>query len=203
MTERQEGAHRSMAELEDLLADAGASPADAGVLEMIVRRPGPGEREVLEEAELSAERGLVGDDWSRRGSSRSADGGPHPDMQLALMNSRVVDAIAGIRDRWPLAGDQLYVDLDFASDRLPAGTRLSIGQAVVEVTAEPHTGCGKFIARFGADAMRWVNSPEGRERNLRGVNARVLTNGTVRVGDPVQVIEPPPEKTSPSKGGEG
>jgi MOSC domain-containing protein YiiM len=108
-------------------------------------------------------------------------------MQLTLMNSRVVDAIAGQRDRWPLAGDQLYVDLELASDRLPAGTRLRVGDAEIEVTAEPHTGCGKFIARFGADAMRWVNGPDGRQRNLRGINARVVSSGTVRTGDAIRI----------------
>lgn len=189
MADPEEGNHRAVDELEAALAATGPSPAGEGTVEMIVRRPGAGRRESLQTGELSVEEGLVGDDWIRRGSSRSVDGGPHPDMQLTLMNARVVEAIAGTRDRWPLAGDQLYVDIDIGQEVLPAGTRLAVGGAVIEVTSEPHTGCGKFIERFGVDAMRWVNAPDGRRRNLRGINARVLSSGTVRVGDAIRVTD--------------
>ena len=101
------------------------------------------------------------------------------------MSARAVEAVAGDRERWPLAGDQLYVDLDLSVDNLPAGTRLAVGEAVLEMTAEPHTGCGKFSARFGSEAIKFVNKSPGRELRLRGVNARVVTPGTVRVGDAV------------------
>jgi hypothetical protein len=148
-----------------------------------VRRPQVGERELLDEAELDPTVGLVGDSWRLRKSSKTADGSPHPDMQLNLMNSRAVALFAVREDRWALAGDQLYVDLDLSSVNLPPGTRLALGSAVIEVTAMPHLGCQKFLARFGPDALKFVNSPLGRQRNLRGINAKVVQRGVLRVGD--------------------
>lgn len=180
--------HLTTAELEAGLDAVRRSPKDEGVLEMIVRRPKADEREVLDEGELDRAEGLVGDSWSVRGSSRTADGSAHPDMQLNVMNSRVIDLVAGGRERWPLAGDQLYLDLDLSEENLPAGTRLSLGGAVIEVTAQPHTGCKKFVARFGADAMKFVNSAEGRRLRLRGLNAKVITGGVIRVGQVVKKI---------------
>ena len=172
-----------MAELEEGLRELVPSPRDAGTLELIVRRPRIGDREVLNIGELDCVVGLVGDTWKERGSSRTADGSPHPDMQINVMNTRVIGLIAQTRDRWPLAGDQLYLDLDLSTQNLPAGTRLSIGTAVIEVTAQPHTGCGKFVSRFGADAMKFVNSAQGRAACLRGINAKVVRAGTIKVGD--------------------
>ena len=128
----------------------------------------------------------MGDSWNRRGSSRSIDGGPHPDMQLNIMNARAIALVAQSPDRWPLAGDQLFVDLDLSPANLPPGTRLAIGSAIVEVTAEPHTGCGKFVSRFGVDAMKFVNSTIGRELSLRGINAKVVQPGAIRIGDAVR-----------------
>ena len=173
-------------ELEAGLEEVGRSPKDGGVLEMIVRRPRVGEREVLELAELDVAEGLVGDSWKMRSSKRTIDGSPHPEMQLNIMNARVATLVAQERGRWPLSGDQLFVELDLSEENLPAGTRLSIGSAIVEVTAEPHTGCAKFVERFGLDAMKFVNSPLGRELCLRGINARVIQPGTIRVGDRVR-----------------
>lgn len=165
------------------------SPQLEGTLALIVRRPQVDAREVLAEAELNTVEGLSGDSWNKRGSSRTADGSPHPDMQLNLMNVRVVEAVAGSMKRWPLAGDQLYVDLDLSQANLPPGTRLAIGSAVIEITPQPHTGCGKFSARFGVDALKFVNSPQGRALGLRGVNAKVITPGRVRAGDTVRKIQ--------------
>lgn len=166
-----------------------AAPADGGRIEMIVRRPAVDGREVVEEAELSTEVGLVGDGWISRPSSRTDDGSPHPDMQLTLMSSRVIELLAGERNRWPLAGDQIYVDLDLGEKNLPVGTRLGVGEAVVEITAQPHLGCGKFAERFGREALLFVNGRERRSLRLRGVNARVVRGGTVRVGDVVAKID--------------
>ncbi len=162
------------------------APAEHGTLELIVRRPGVDEREILDTGHLSKEEGLEGDNWKQRGNPRTSDGGPHPDMQLNIMNARAAAAVAGPVDRWALAGDQLYVDLDLSTETLPPGTRLVVGEAFIEVTAEPHTGCGKFSARFGRDALKFVNSPTGRALNLRGINARVIHPGPIRRGDPVQ-----------------
>jgi hypothetical protein len=161
------------------------APTEVGSVDMIVCRPAVNARELLDSATLDVAQGLVGDTWKDRGSSRTSDNTPHPDMQLTLMGVRVISLLAGEKSRWPLAGDQLFVDLDLSAANLPAGTRLAIGSAVIEVTAQPHTGCGKFVERFGVDAMKFVNSPEGRALNLRGINARVVKRGEVRVGDTV------------------
>jgi len=175
-------------ELHTGLDEIRRSPRDQGVLVLIVRRPAIDEREVLERGELDLAQGLVGDSWNRRGSSRSIDGGPHPDMQLNIMNARAVALVAQSPDRWQLAGDQLFVDLDLSPANLPPGTQLAIGSAVVEVTAEPHTGCGKFASRFGVDAMKFVNSTIGRELSLRGINAKVVQPGAIRIGDTVRKV---------------
>jgi hypothetical protein len=180
--------HVTMSELQAGLDEVGRSPKDHGVLEMIVRRPQVGEREILEEGHLDLAEGLVGDSWKLRTSRRTADGTPHPDMQLNLINSRLVSLVAQDRSRWHLAGDQLYVDLDLSEANLPPGTRLSIGSAVIEVTAEPHTGCSKFVERFGLDAMKFVNAPERKDLHLRGINARVVHSGVVRAGEAVNKL---------------
>ena len=180
--------HLTMSELEAGFEDITRSPKDRGVVEMIVRRPQVGEREVIEEAQLDLTEGLVGDSWRRRTSRRTADGTPHPDMQLNLMNSRVVSLVSQDRSRWPLAGDQLFVDLDLSDANLPPATQLAIGTAVIEVTAEPHTGCSKFVERFGVDATKFVNSRERRDLHLRGINARVVRPGVLRVGDAVSKL---------------
>jgi hypothetical protein len=170
--------HATTDELLAGLEHVRSSPADQGTLELIVRRPAEGLREVLDQGELDLEVGLVGDRW-HLGSS------PTNDSQLTLMNARLAQLVAGGRERWPLAGDQLYVDLDLSVENLPAGTHLAVGEAVLELTEVPHTGCAKFSARFGTEALKFVNKSPGRELRLRGANARVVTPGTVRVGDAV------------------
>lgn len=174
--------------LEEGLDHIREAPADGGTLELITRRPAVDEREVLTEARLDTSIGLEGDTWSGRGSSRTADGGPNPDSQLTLMNARAAAAIAGERERWPLAGDQLYVDLDISIANLPPGSRVQIGSAVIEFSETPHTGCAKFQARYGNDSLRFVNSQVGRELRLRGANCRVVVAGLVRVGDTIRKL---------------
>ncbi len=180
--------HLTAEELEAGLDEVLAAPRDEGPLRLIVRRPEIGGREVLDVGELDLAAGLAGDNWATRGSSRTADGSAHPLMQLTLMSSRVIALVAGEKSRWPLAGDQLYVDLDLSTGNLPPGTRLAIGSGRVEITAQPHTGCKKFVERFGMEAMKFVNSGSGKALRLRGLNARVVEPGTIRVGDVVRKL---------------
>src|SRR5262245_19103365 len=177
--------HRSLPELEAAYVVAGESPRLEGTVDLIVRRPAEGVREVLRVGELSRTEGLGGDDWSSRPSKATADGSPDPLRQLTIMSSRALATVAGAPDRWRLAGDQLIVDLDLSIDNLPPGSRLRIGDAEIEVSAPPHTGCAKFSGRFGLDALRFVSTREGKRQRLRGLNARVITPGLVRSGDRV------------------
>jgi hypothetical protein len=180
--------HLTTEELEAGLEDIYLSPKDSGRVEMIARRPNVEEREVLSEARLDLVEGLVGDNWKARGSTSTPDGSAHPEMQINIMNSRVIALLAQERARWQLAGDQFFIDMDLSAENLPAGTRLALGSAILEVTARPHSGCKKFAARFGQDAIKFVNSPLGKELHLRGVNAKVVQSGAVRVGDFVKKI---------------
>ena len=175
-------------DFEPNLPDVQAAPRDNGLLELIVLRPVVDAREIVMEGSLDPAKGLVGDSWAARGSRLTADGSASPDVQITLINVRVLKAIEPDPARWPLAGDQLYVHLDLSVDALPAGSRLAIGTAVIEVSEPPHTGCAKFSARFGSDALRWINSPTGRAHRMRGLNARIVTAGTVRTGDTIRRI---------------
>lgn len=181
--------HFSTAEIEAGMTHVLASPKDKGTLEMIVRRPAVDAREVIANGTLDIDTGLVGDNWLTRGSSRTDNGLGHPEMQLNVMNWRFANLIAGSRDRVPLAGDQLFVDLDLSPANLPPGTRLKLGSAVIEITAIPHLGCKKFVERFGLDAMKYANSEFGKQHNLRGVNAKVVLSGITSTGDPITVVK--------------
>ena len=175
-------------DFEPFLADLRAAPRASGRLELIVCRPAVEEREVITTAVLDRTVGLVGDGWFVRGSRRTPDGRANPESQVTLINTRVLRAIEPDEARWSLAGDQLYVDFDLGQEALPAGSKISIGSAVLVVSEQPHTGCAKFSARFGSDALRWINSPVGRELRMRGMNTRVVESGTIRTGDPVRRV---------------
>ncbi len=180
--------HLPTNELNAGIADVEASPSDGGTLEMIVRRPDVDVRELVEVGELLVGSGLAGDNYIARGNPRTPDGKAHPEAQLTLMNCRAADLVSDSdRERWPLAGDQLFVDFDLSTSNAPAGTRLAIGTAVIEVSAKPHNGCAKFRARFGIDAARWVNSRD--DLRLRGINAIVIELGTVRTGDTIKKLD--------------
>ena len=159
------------------------APSTNGALKMIVRRPGVDQREVVAEAELDLDEGLVGDDWKARGSALTPDGGANPDAQITIINARLLALLARTEERWRLSGDQLVIDLDMSVDNLPPGARLSIGEAVIEITAKEHTGCAKFAARYGSDALRFISTPEGRDLRLRGVNTRIVKSGRIKADD--------------------
>ena len=178
---------RTLEEFEAMLDDIRDAPSETGVVELIVRRPAAGEREVVNEARLDVDEGLVGDTWRARGNRHRPDNSADPLAQLTIVNARAAAAYAGDVSRWPLAGDQIYADFDIGVEHLPPGTRLAIGDAEIEVSETPHTGCAKFSSRFGKDALRFVSTPEGRRLRLRGMNARITKSGTVRVGDPIPV----------------
>ena len=179
--------HLTRQEVEAGLDVVRAAPKDEGLLELIVRRPAVDEREAVDEAELDLEQGLVGDNWLARGRS-SGRKPANVNTQVTITGARAIALVAGSRDRWPLAGDQLYVDLDLSRENLPPGTRLAIGTAVVEVSAEPHTGCKKFASRFGLEALKVFDTEEGLALCLRGINTRVVVAGTVRAGDAVRKL---------------
>ena len=180
--------HLAAPALEAGLDDIRMAPSDHGRVELLVRRPAENEREILDEATLDPAEGLVGDTWLVRGSGPTPDDRPPLETQVTIMNARVATLVAADADRRCLAGDQLYLDLDISHGNLPAGSRLQLGTAVIELSGKPHTGCNKFAARFGRDAVLFVNSPEGRELRLRGANARVVVAGIVRAGDVVRKV---------------
>jgi MOSC domain-containing protein YiiM len=175
--------HLSRERLEAGLGHVRESPQDRGRLVLVVRRPQVGQREVLEEAVLNQATGLEGDNWLIRGSSSTPDRSAHPDKQVTLINARLAELVAGGTERMALAGDQLYVDLDLSVDNLPAGSLLAVGEAVLRVSEAPHTGCAKFMERFGVEALRFASSRLGRQLRLRGMNTRIVVPGTVRLGD--------------------
>jgi len=180
--------HLSMKELEAGLDHIRQSPKDNGKLEMIVQRPRDDQRQVVESAELDLSEGLIGDNWKIRGSKHSVDGSANVNAQITVMNSRTIKLVAQDRIRWAQAGDQLYVDFDLSDENIPPGTHIAIGSAILEVSAVPHTGCKKFSSRFGVDALKFVNSPEGKQLHLRGINARIVQAGQIRVGDTVRKL---------------
>ena len=185
---RAEIEHLTLADLEAGLDHVRDSPKEQGVLELIVSRPEEDAREVMTLADLDIELGLVGDTWRDRPSARSGDGKAHPDMQITIRNSRVAALVAQDKDRWQLSGDQLFTDLDLSKANVPPGTRISVGSAILEATDQPHTGCKKFAARFGADALKLISSPAGKELQLRGINAKVVRGGEIKPGDTVKKL---------------
>ena len=180
--------HRTAEEVQAGLENILGSPKESGSIDMIVRRPQVNEREVLQKGELDTSKSLIGDNWLQKGYRKTADGSAHPNMQINLMNTRVISLVAGDRQHWPLAGDQFFVDMDLSDENRPTGTRLYIGTATLEITSEPHLGCKKFAERFGLEAMKFVNSGLGKKLNLRGINAKVVKPGSVNTGEVIRKL---------------
>ncbi|HCR72356.1 MAG TPA: MOSC domain-containing protein [Anaerolineae bacterium] len=175
-------------ELEVGLDEIKASPKDNGVLEMIVRRPETETREIINSAEINLETGLEGDNWKARGSSAMPDGSADPEAQITLMNTRVIQLLSGDKENWQWAGDQLFVDMDLGIENLPPHSRIQVGSAILEISAKPHTGCKKFSGRFGVEALAFISTPLGKALRMRGVNAKVIQAGEIKVGDAVKKL---------------
>jgi hypothetical protein len=179
---------RADRDLDPTYADLHAAPRDHATVTLLVARPGTDQRLTVSTADLDVERGMIGDDWQARGSWEKRGDRANREAQLTLMSTRVLAAIEPDPSRWPLAGDQVYLDLDLSEENLSVGTRLALGSAEVVVTALPHTGCKKFAARFGHDALRWISTHEGRALRMRGMYVQIVKSGTVRVGDTVRKL---------------
>jgi MOSC domain-containing protein YiiM len=177
--------HLTRAELQAGLPHVLDSPKDDGVLEAIVVRPEHGKRQDVQSCDISLEGGVHGDHWAKGCWMSTEDGKPHPDVQICIMNARCIALVAHERERWPLAGDNLLIDLDLRPDNLPPGQRLAIGSAIIEITSVSHNGCENFVERYGRAAVVFVNAPKGKALRLRGIYARVVQDGRISVGDRV------------------
>lgn len=180
--------HLTIDELNDGLPEIRRSPDNSGILNAIVIRPATDERISLPHCELSPEGGVYGDNWALGCWKLLPDGRPDPEVQVTLMNSHAIALIAQEESRWPLAGDNLYVDLDLSGENLPPGQQLSLGSVVLEITSIAHNGCKKFAQRFGPDAVRFVNSEQGKALHLRGIYAKVTQAGVVQIGDEIKKL---------------
>ncbi|MGF1524539.1 MAG: MOSC domain-containing protein [Leptolyngbyaceae cyanobacterium] len=179
--------HISKEQFEQQLSYITAAPKNHGRLKMIVVRPRTNERQILHTCELSLKGGAHGDMWASGTWKSLPDGSPHPDVQLTLMNYRVLEAIADTDEQRALAGDNLCLDFNLSSENLTCGDRLQIGDSVViEVTDVPHDGCHKFKKRFGIAALSYINSAQGKALHLRGIYAKVIVDGIVNIGDTIR-----------------
>ena len=183
--------HRPQKELQRGLPHVQASPTDYGKLDAIIIRPTENERRSLERCQLSPDGGVHGDSWAHGCWLSLENGAPHPDVQIAIINSRTIELLASSKERWSLAGDNLYVDLDLSRANLKTGDLLRLGECLIEITDQAHNGCRKFAERYGKDAVAFVNSAAGKELRLRGVYAKVIEAGEIQVGDVISKVDVP------------
>ncbi len=175
--------HLDKQELAAGLPEILKSPKDRGPIESITVRPASEQRRTVNSVAISLAGGVEGDHWAQ-GCWKSTDAGkPHPDVQICMMNSRCIDLIAGDKDNWAPAGDNLFIDMDLTPENLPPGTRIAMGTAILEITDTAHKGCAKFIERYGRDACVFVNVGDGDRYKLRGIYGRVVQDGVLSVGD--------------------
>ena len=175
--------HCSLAELERQFTNLPLLPRDSGRLALIVCRRAPGVHEALDHVHLKVEEGVPGDEWNRRTPR-------NPDAQLTAMRRDIAELL-GCGQPLTTSGENLIVELEISAANLPVGTRLSVGEAVVEVTPKPHNGCQKFARRFGEDALRFVQASATRHHNLRGIYWKVIVAGEARRGAQVEVLSRP------------
>ena len=180
--------HFTLEDLYTKLEHIQQSPKESGRVELIVRRPTTEEREIISQGRLIPSAGLEGDNWRARGSTSIPDGSANPEAEITLMNTRVIQALTQDETRWALAGDQFFVDFDLSEENLPAGSRLAIGSAIVEVSSLPHNGCKKFSARFGVDALKFISTAENKPLRMRGINAKIIQAGEVKQGDLIRKV---------------
>jgi hypothetical protein len=180
--------HVTFDKLQEGLAEISQAPKNHGNIELLVIRPVQYERKVVNEITMHPITGCEGDIWHSKKTSSTPDGKPNPERQVTLINSRVLALLEGAKDTWPKAGDQVYVDMDLSKENLPAGTDLSLGSAIIRVSAQPHNGCKKFAERYGIDATRFVNSSLGKAKSLRGINCYIVKEGIVKMGDTVSIL---------------
>ncbi|MBL1275715.1 MAG: hypothetical protein COB30_006485 [Ectothiorhodospiraceae bacterium] len=181
--------HATLPEIKEKMDWVLAAPKDNGRVELLVVRPAVNQRETPQQVMFTPQLGVVGDNWLADCWKKRPNGESDPEVQVAIMNARMIEVLTQDKALWPLAGDQLFVDLDLSENNLAVGDRLQIGATVLEITAEPHQGCGKFKQRFGAKAMAFVNSTTGDAHRLRGVYAKIVREGMVSVLDSITKLD--------------
>lgn len=174
------------ATLDDLQAKlswATSAPRDNAPISTLCVRPAEGDRQFVERIDFSVTEGVVGDRWIRKTWMRLPDGRPDPRIQVCLLGQRVLELVRIDPYRMPYPGDNIVADLDFSETNLPSGQLLRVGTATLEVSDIFNTACSKWRARYGDDALRWINLPDNLPHRLRGVLCRVVASGYATIKD--------------------